>query len=177
VCTKIEIIQGDITALAVDAIVNAANTTLLGGGGVDGAIHRRAGPGLLAVCAALGGCQTGSAKITQGYDLPARFVIHTVGPVWHGGNHNEPQLLGSCYQSCLALAKEKGLRSLAFPSISTGAYRYPIASASEIALRTVKKFIEDNPGAFSCITFVLFSDADLKVYNQARARIFPERSF
>ncbi len=161
---KIELIRADITKLSVDAIVNAANRTLLGGGGVDGAIHRAAGPELLAECAALGGCETGRAKITRGYNLPAKYVIHTVGPVWHGGKHGEPELLASCYRDCLGLAKKHGLKSIAFPSISTGAYRFPIELAAPIALDTVREFISCSPGALDKVVFALFSDRDLEVY-------------
>ncbi len=165
--TKIELIKGDITKMGTDAIVNAANTTLLGGGGVDGAIHRAADPRLLEECETLGGCKTGQAKITKGYDLPARYVIHTVGPVWHGGDSGEEELLASCYRNSLELAKKHSLRTVAFPSISTGAYRFPIEKAAAIALGAVKKFTEECPDAFEKIIFVLFSESDLEVYKKA----------
>ena len=138
---KIEIIQGDITKLDVDAIVNAANTTLLGGGGVDGAIHRAAGTELLAECRTLGGCRPGEAKITRGYRLPARFVIHTVGPVWRGGERNEPEILANCYRSALQLVLENEIKTIAFPAISCGAYGYPIPEAAQIAVKTTRNFL------------------------------------
>ena len=169
--TKIEFIKGDITKVKADAIVNAANTTLLGGGGVDGAIHRAAGLGLLAECVTLGRCKTGEAKITKGYGLPARYVIHTVGPVWHGGKHHEPELLASCYRNSLTLAKEHSLKTVAFPSISTGAYRFPIEQAAKIALETVKSFLEAHPSALEKVLFVLFSDRDLEIYTHIYAEI------
>ena len=142
---RIEIIQGDITKQAVDVIVNAANCSLLGGGGVDGAIHRAAGPELLAECRTLNGCKTGEAKITKGYKLPAKHVIHTPGPVWHGGNKNEPELLKSCYRSCLELASENGCKTVDFPSISTGVYHFPLEKASEIAIKTIAEYLFEHP--------------------------------
>lgn len=139
---RLRVAEGDITRLDVDAIVNAANPTLLGGGGVDGAIHRAAGPGLLAECKTLGGCNTGEAKITRGYNLPARWVIHTVGPVWQGGGHGEDELLADCYRNSLGLAVERGVRTIAFPAISTGVYGFPMARAARIAVREVRRFLE-----------------------------------
>ena len=142
---RIEIIQGDITKQAVDAIVNAANCSLLGGGGVDGAIHRAAGPELLAECRTLNGCKTGEAKITKGYRLPARYVIHTPGPVWHGGNKGEAELLRSCYLNCLALASENGCKTVDFPSISTGVYHFPLEKASGIAIGAIAEYLSAHP--------------------------------
>jgi O-acetyl-ADP-ribose deacetylase (regulator of RNase III) len=156
----------DITRLDVDAIVNAANETLLGGGGVDGAIHRGAGHELLAECRTLGGCATGDAKITRGYRLPAKHVIHTVGPVWHGGTRGEPELLASCYRKSLQLAQQNGLKSIAFPAISCGVYGYPIELAAQIAVREVRAFLESNQG-IERVVFALFDDAALAVYRDA----------
>jgi len=156
-------IRADITALEVDAIVNAANSTLRGGGGVDGAIHRAAGPELLRECEGLGGCRTGDAKITGGYRLPARHVIHTVGPVWHGGDAGEAALLASCYRRCLELAQAHELATIAFPSISTGIYRFPIERAAAIAVSTVRASLPDAPGVRDVI-FCCYSEQDLAVY-------------
>lgn len=142
--TQIEVLKGDITKLNVDAIVNAANTSLLGGGGVDGAIHRAAGGKLLEECRTLNGCETGKSKITKGYNLPAKYVIHTVGPVWHGGKYNEREKLKSCYETTLTLAKENGIKSIAFPAISCGVYYFPLEEACKIAIETVKEFISQN---------------------------------
>lgn len=164
----LEALQGDITRQAVDAIVNAANSTLLGGGGVDGAIHRAAGPRLLEECRGLGGCPTGEARITSGYDLPARFVIHTVGPVWSGGERGEASLLRSCYANSLTIAASEGLRSIAFPSISTGAYGYPIAEASRIAVDATREALR-NPTTIERVLFVCFSARDLALYEKALA--------
>jgi O-acetyl-ADP-ribose deacetylase (regulator of RNase III) len=165
----IEIVQGDITTQDVDAIVNAANKTLLGGGGVDGAIHRAAGPELLAECATLGGCPTGEARITSGYALPAKHVIHTVGPIWRGGTDGEPDLLKACYANCIQLAMDHDLRSMAFPSISTGAYAYPIVWASRIAYTAVSERLAD-AGSLELVRFVCFSADNYEVYLDAAQR-------
>ncbi len=163
--TIIEVIKGDITKLKVDAIVNAANTSLLGGGGVDGAIHRAAGPQLLEECKKLGGCLTGQAKITKGYNLPAKYIIHTVGPIWSGGNNNEDKLFENCYTNSLLLAIKNGIKTIAFPSISTGAYRFPIERASKIAYNTVREFLTTHTGLVKVI-FCCFDDYTYEIYKQ-----------
>lgn len=165
---RIVVVQGDITRQEVDAIVNAANQSLLGGGGVDGAIHRAAGPELLAECRTLGGCPTGEARITRGYRLPARFVIHTVGPVWRGGGHGEDGLLASCYRRSLELAVAHGVRTIAFPSISTGAYGFPMERAAAIAVREVRAFLAGNPEVLE-VRLVCFGAEALRVHQQALA--------
>jgi len=165
--SRVELVRGDITQQDTEAIVNAANTSLLGGGGVDGAIHRAGGPAILEECRRLGGCATGDAKITGGGRLRARFVIHTVGPVYGGGTRREAELLASAYRRSLEVAVANGIRSLAFPSISTGAYRFPIGEAATIALRTVTAFLAAHPEELDLVRFVLFSEADLAVYEQA----------
>ena len=157
--TEIQVLKGDITKLKVDAIVNAANTSLLGGGGVDDAIHRAAGKELVEECRTLNGCKTGQSKITKGYNLPAKYVIHTVGPVWHGGNKKERELLKSCYETALNLAKENGIKTLAFPSISCGIYHFPLEEACKIATDTVKEFISQN----SCFEKVIFIDINVTI--------------
>lgn len=168
------VLQADITTLKVDAIVNAANSSLLGGGGVDGAIHRAAGPELVQYCRTLNGCQTGDAKISPAFNLPSQYVIHTVGPVWHGGNRNEESLLASCYQKSLTLANQKGLASIAFPSISTGVYGYPLDKATKVAIETVQEYIKEyklddkrvSDLSIREIIFCCFSDKDAAVYKQ-----------
>jgi O-acetyl-ADP-ribose deacetylase (regulator of RNase III) len=168
---QLEVTVADITTLAVDAIVNAANTSLLGGGGVDGAIHRAAGSQLLTECRTLGGCPTGSAKITRGYDLPAKHVIHAVGPVWNGGTHGEPELLASCYRTALALAAEHGLRSIAFPAISTGVYRFPADLAARIAVGTVVSEISADARGINRVVFCCFSKESAEHHINAFAEL------
>ena len=163
--SKIDIVRGDITKLDVDAIVNAANTTLLGGGGVDGAIHRAAGPELLAECRALDGCRPGEAKITRGYGLPTRFVIHTVGPVWRGGKHHEPETLANCYRNSLQLAVENEIKTIAFPAISCGAYGYPIPEAAQVALKAGRDFLATDD-SIDKVTFALWGEDIYEAYRQ-----------
>lgn len=161
---RIQVIQSDITKQSVDAIVNAANNSLLGGGGVDGAIHRAAGSGLLEECRKLNGCPTGAAKITKGYNLPAQWVIHTVGPVWHGGANGEDQLLASCYRSSLQLAQQHGVKTIAFPSISTGAYRFPTERAAKLTVAEIRKFLEIN-SLPELVLIVCFDEHTYRIYN------------
>ena len=171
--TKIQTVLGDITKIqGMDAIVNAANSSLLGGGGVDGAIHRAAGKELLAECRLLGGCRTGQAKLTKGYGLPCTYIIHTVGPVWNGGTHNEAGLLASCYQNSLDIAVKKGIKKIAFPSISTGIYHFPVELAAESAAAAVKQFLLEHDGALDEITWVLFDTRTKLIYDSVVSREF-----
>ncbi len=167
---NIEVILGDITRQSVDAIVNAANCSLLGGGGVDGAIHRAAGPELLAECRTLHGCETGKAKITKGYRLPAKYVIHTPGPVWHGGSYGEPELLSSCYRSCLELASQNGCETVDFPSISTGVYHFPLEKAAEIAIGTIASFLREHP-EIRRVRMVCFDERTKAYYDRALEKL------
>mgnify|MGYP000945838458 CR=1 FL=1 len=167
---RIEVVLGDITKVSVDAIVNAANNTLLGGGGVDGAIHRAAGPELLEECRQLNGCETGKAKITKGYKLPAKYVIHTVGPIWHGGNANEDELLASCYRNSLQLAVENSIKTIAFPSISTGVYRFPVKRAAKIAMFEISRFLNEID-SIEKVLMVCFDKGTMDAYSQALSQI------
>ena len=167
---RIEIVKADITTLKLDAIVNAANSSLLGGGGVDGAIHRAAGPGLLEECRQLGGCKTGEAKITAGHNLPAKYVIHTVGPVWNGGTRGEPELLASCYRSSLSLAVQNNVRTIAFPAISCGIYGYPVEQACEIAIKETMGFLS-NEGSIEKVIFACFGADVYQAYLEAITKV------
>ncbi|MBQ4347218.1 MAG: O-acetyl-ADP-ribose deacetylase [Firmicutes bacterium] len=168
---KIAVKRGDIVKSRTEAIVNAANTSLLGGGGVDGAIHRAAGKELLQECMTLGGCPTGEAKITSGYKLKAQYVIHTPGPIWRGGTKGEPELLANCYRNCLALAAERGIKTIAFPSISTGVYRFPLSQAAEIAVREIANFIDTHESSLEEITLVCYDEETYKTYKEALSRM------
>ncbi len=167
---QIKIIKGDITKLQVDAVVNAANSSLLGGGGVDGAIHRAAGPELIQECRLLGGCKTGQAKITRGYNLPAKWVIHTVGPIWKGGRNGEPELLASCYRCSFQLAVKRGIKTIAFPAISCGIYGYPIKDASQVAITETINFLRDNI-SIEKVLFICFSEEIYQAYKKIMAQI------
>ena len=173
--TKLEVIKGDITKIEADAIVNAANSSLLGGGGVDGAIHRAGGPAILEECrrirARQGGCPTGEAVITTAGNLPARYVIHTVGPVWNGGSKNEPELLASCYRNSLHIADEKGLQSIAFPNISTGVYGYPKDKAAAVAVQTVREYLQEQETSLQRISFICFDEENYQLYQQLLAEV------
>lgn len=170
-------IRGDITKIKdVQAIVNAANSSLLGGGGVDGAIHRAAGPELLFECRLLGGCKTGQAKMTKGYNLPCDYVIHTVGPVWNGGKHREEELLADCYYHSMQLAVENNIRTIAFPSIATGIYRFPVEKAAKIAIGTVGKFVKENAGCIDMVEWVLFDENTEKIYREEIEKYYRERN-
>ncbi len=172
---RVQIVEGDITKQEVDAIVNAANTSLLGGGGVDGAIHRAAGPELLEETRKIGGCPTGEARASKGYRLPAKWVIHTVGPVWSGGNRNEEELLANCYRNSYRVARELGVKSIAFPSISTGAYRFPLERATEIALKETKRVLEVDK-EFTKVVFVCFGEKALRTYQDVYKKNFGDQS-
>ena len=172
---RMEIVQADITTIHVDAIVNAANESLLGGGGVDGAIHSAAGPELLAECRAIGGCPTGEARITRGYRMPARWVIHTVGPVWQGGHSLEAELLAGCYVSSLTRAREHGIKTIAFPAVSAGVYGFPMERAARIAITVTKRFLDDGDMPEK-VAFVCFSQRAEDIYQQAMAEVFAEPS-
>lgn len=174
--TEIRIIKGDITQITdMQAIVNAANNSLLGGGGVDGAIHRAAGKELLAECRTLHGCETGEAKITNAYNLPCDYVIHTVGPIWKGGKNNEEELLADCYFNSMKLAMDNGIRTIAFPSISTGVYKFPVKLAAKIAVHTVAKFLQGNPGSFDLVEWVLFDEHTESVYEAEADKLFEKQ--
>ncbi|MCF2642798.1 MAG: O-acetyl-ADP-ribose deacetylase [Roseburia sp.] len=173
----IKTVRGDITKIQdVQAIVNAANNSLLGGGGVDGAIHRAAGPELLAECRTLNGCETGQAKITKAYHLPCDYVIHTVGPIWYGGKNKEEELLASCYYHSMQVAMENGIRTIAFPSISTGIYHFPVELAAKIAVHTVARFLDENKGKFDLVEWVLFDENTEKIYKTEVDRLYKEKN-